>query len=144
MVSEKPCSRLHLDHAVNFMGSTWLILVDAYYKYPCIHPTLSIFAKSTIDFLEQDFSYFGFPHTIVADNAPCFTSEEFKEVWKKRGIICLTGAPYHPSTNGAASLRKSVQLPKKALLHFQHQYRRTPTNSGFSPCQLLNGRQIRT
>ena len=82
-----------------------------------------------------------------------FTSEEFKDFCKERGIIHLTGAPYHPSTNGAAerlvqtfkqARRKSAQLPKKALLDFLLQYRRTPTDSGFFPSQLLNGRQIRT
>ena len=65
----------------------------------------------------------------------------------------MTGAPYHPSTNGAAerlvqtfkqALRKSAQLPKKVLLDFLRQYRCTPTDSRFSPSQLLNGRQIRT
>ena len=153
MVPEKPWSRLHLDHAVNFMGSNWLVLVDAYSKYHCIHPTSSISAKSTIDLMEQDFSHFGFPHTIVADNAPCFTSEKFKEFCKEREIIHLTGAPYHPSTNGAAeclvqtfkqALWKSAQLPKKALLDFLRQYRRTPTDTGFSFSQQLNGGQIRT
>ena len=150
----KPWNRLHLDHAVNFMGSNWLVLVDAYSKYPCIHPTQqSISAKSTIDLLEQDFSHFGFPHTIVTDNAPCFTSEEFKEFCKERGIVHLTGASYHPLTYGESerlvqtfkqALRKSAQLPKKVLLDFLRQYRRTLTDSGFSPSQLLNGRQIRT
>lgn len=153
MVPEKPWSRLHLDHAINFMGSNWLILVDAYSKYPCIHPTQSTSTKATIDLLEQDFSHFGYPHTIVTDNATCFTSEEFKQYCKERGIIHLTGAPYHPSTNGAAermvqtfkqALKKSSQLPKKALLDFLQQYRRTPAASGFSPSELLNGRQIRT
>ena len=42
------------------------------------------------------------------------------------------------------SIQKSAQLPKKALLDFLHQYRCSPTDSGFSPSQLLNGRQIRT
>lgn len=153
MVPEKPWSRLHLDHAVNFMGFNWLVLVDAYSKYPCIHPTQSISTKSTIDLLEQDFSHFGYPHTIVTDNAPCFTSEEFKQYCKDRGIIHLTGAPYHPSTNGAAerlvqtfkkALRKSTQLPKRALLEFLQQYRRTPSSSGLSPSEMLNNRQIRT
>ena len=90
--------------------------------------------KSTIDLLEQDFSHFGFPHTLVTDNAPCFTFEEFKRVLRReREIFHLTGAPYHPSTNGAAerlvqtfkqALRKSAQLPKKALLGFLRQYKR--------------------
>ena len=39
MMPEKPWSRLHLDHAINFLGRNWLVLVDAYSKYPCIHPT---------------------------------------------------------------------------------------------------------
>ena len=41
-------SRLPLGDAVNFMGSNWLILVDAYSKYPCIHSNQLIFTKSTI------------------------------------------------------------------------------------------------
>ena len=41
MMPEKPWSRLHLDHAINFLGRNWLVLVDAYSKYPCIHPTTS-------------------------------------------------------------------------------------------------------
>ena len=32
MLPEKPWSRLHLDHAINFMGSNWLVLTDAYTK----------------------------------------------------------------------------------------------------------------
>ena len=39
MLPEKPLSRLHLDHAINFLGSNWLVLTDAYSKYPCIHAT---------------------------------------------------------------------------------------------------------
>ena len=39
-------------------------------------------------------------------------------------------------------VRKSAQLPKKALLDFLPQYRLTSTNSGFSSSQLLNDRQI--
>ena len=124
MVPKKPWSRFHLDHAVNFMGSNWLILVDAYSKYHSIDPTQSISTKSTIDLLEQEFSHFGFPHTIVTNNAPCFASEESNEFCKERGIIHLTGGSSLPSsTNGAAerliqafkqALRKSAQLPNKA------------------------------
>ena len=102
MVPEKLWSGLYLDHAVNFMGSNWLVQVDAHSKYSSIRPTQSISSKSTIDLLEQNFSQFGFPHTIVTENAPCFTFEKFKQFCKERGIIHLTGAPYHPSTNGAA------------------------------------------
>ena len=65
----------------------------------------------------------------------------------------LTGAPYHPATNGSAerlvqtfkqALRKSNLPPRRALQEFLMQYRRTPNSSGYSPSELLNSRQIRT
>ena len=153
MLPEKPWSRLHIDHAINFMGKNWLVLTDAYSKYPCIHPSTSTSTRATLDLLEEDFAHFGYPHTLVTDNATSFTSEEFKEWCKDRGITHLTGAPYHPATNGAAerlvqtfkqALRKSSLPPNRALQEFLMQYRRTPTSSGFSPSELLMSRQIRT
>ena len=153
MMPEKPWSRIHIDHAINFMGSNWLIVTDAYSKYPCIHQTSSTSTKATTTLLEEDFAHFGYPHTIVSDNATTFSSAEFQEWCHYRGIKHLTGAPYHPATNGAAerlvqsfkqSLKKSKLPPRPALQEFLMQYRRTPLNTGFSPSQLLNGRQIRT
>ena len=152
MMPEKRWSRIHLDHAINFMGNNWLVVVDAYSKFPCIHATTSTSTKATINLLEEDFSLFGYPHTIVTDNATTFMSDEFKEWCHQRGIIHLTGAPYHPATNGQAerlvqtfkqSLRKSSLPPKAALQEFLMQYRRTPLDCGLSPSELLNRRQIR-
>ena len=153
MIPEKPWSRVHLDHAINFMGSNWLVLVDAYSKYPCIYSTSSTSTKSTTDLLEEAFAHFGYPHSLVTDNATTFTSDEIQLWCKDRGIVNLRGAPYHPATNGAAerlvqtfkqALRKSEHPPKKALQEFLQQYRRTPLPAGYSPSELLNGRQIRT
>ena len=153
MMPEKPWSRIHIDHAINFMGSNWLIVTDAYSKYPCIHQTSSTSTKATTTLLEEDFAHFGYPHTIVSDNATTFSSAEFQEWCHYRGIKHLTGAPYHPATNGAAerlvqsfkqSLKKSKLPSRPALQEFLMQYRRTPLNTGCSPSQLLNGRQIRT
>ena len=153
MMPEKPWSRLHLDHAINFLGRNWLVLVDAYSKYPCIHPTTSTSSKSTTAILEQEFAHFGYPHMLVTDNATTFMSQEFQAWCKQRGIVHLTGAPYHPATNGAAerliqsfkqALRKSSLPPKEALQEFLMQYRRIPFASGLSPSELLNGRRIRT
>ena len=153
MMPEKPWSRLHLDHAINFLGRNWLVLVDAYSKYPCIHPTTSTSSKSTTAILEQEFAHFGYPHTLVTDNATTFMSQEFQAWCKQRGIVHLSGAPYHPATNGAAerliqsfkqALRKSSLPPKEALQEFLMQYRRIPFASGLSPSELLNGRRIRT
>ena len=97
MLPERPWSRIHVDHAVNFMGKNWLVMVDSYSKYPCIHPTSSITARTTMDLLEEDFAHFGYPHTLVTDNAPTFTSEEFQEFLRERSILHMRGAPYHPA-----------------------------------------------
>ena len=153
MLPEKPWSWVHVDHAVNFMGTNWLIMIDAYSKYPCIHATSSTSTRATVDLLEEDFSHFGYPHAIVTDNAPTFLSEEFQTWCRERGITHLTGAPYHPATNGAAerlvqtfkqSMRKTSTPSKTELQEFLLQYRSTPLSSGYSPCELLHGRQIRS
>jgi len=46
------------------------------------------------------------------DCAATFKSEEFQEFCKENGIVHLTGAPYHPATNGAAE--RLVQTFKQA------------------------------
>ena len=110
------------------------------------HSTSSVSTKSAIELLEKDFAHFGYPHAIVSDNTTSFTSEEFQDYCKQRGIVHLTGPPYHLATNGTAerliqtfkqSLRKSSKSPKAALVEFLLQYRRTPTSSGYSPSELL-------
>ena len=150
---EKPWRRIDIDHTINFMGSNWLIVTDAYSKYPCIHQNSSTSPKATTTLLEEDFAHFRYPHTIVSDNAATFSSAEFREWCQYRSIKHRTGVPYHPATNGAPerlvqslqqSLKNSKLPPRPTLQEFLMQYRHTPLNTGFSPSQLLNGRQIST
>ena len=53
MMPEKPWSLIHLDHAINFMGNSWLFVTDDSSKYPCIHQTSSTSTQATITFLEK-------------------------------------------------------------------------------------------
>ena len=80
-------------------------------------------------------------------------SSEFQAWCQERGITHLTGAPYHLVTNRAAerlvqtfkqTLKKSSLSSHQSLQEFLIQYRRTPLTSGYSPSELLKGRQIRT
>ena len=48
------CTTLHTKccgavHAVSFLGFNWLVLIDAYSKYPCIHPMTSTSSKSSTE-----------------------------------------------------------------------------------------------
>ena len=152
LLPEKPWSRIHIDHAVRFMNQDWLIVIDAFSKFPIIHPVRSTSAQSTIECLETDFALFGFPHALVSDNASSFTADDFEEWLSEKGVVHLTGAPYHPSSNGQVErmvqsfknfMLKSRTSPHRALQEFLMLYRRTPLPSGLSPSELLNNRQIR-
>ena len=53
ILPEKPWSRVHIDHVINFLGSNWLVMTDAYSKYPCIHPTTSTLERLQRIFLNK-------------------------------------------------------------------------------------------
>jgi len=72
-----------VDDAINFMDYNWLVVIDLYTKYPCIHATQSISTKSTIDLLEQDFAHFGHPHTIVTKMHQIIGQKNFKSTTRR-------------------------------------------------------------
>ena len=80
----------------------FLILIDAHSK--CIEAfcTTSATSGATMECLRQVFAQFGVPETVVTDNGPCFTSDEFELFLKVNRIRHLTSASYHPASNGLA------------------------------------------
>jgi len=135
-----------------------LIIVDAYSKWLEVKTTYSTTTTATITILDELFSRYGVPVTIVSDNGRQFVSAEFKSFLQTSGIKYhkLT-APYHPSTNGQAE--RYVQTVKNALNgmsttqgsvqhnlnQFLQQYRKAPhAATGQPPAQLFLGRNIRT
>ena len=59
MLPKKPWSRLHIHHGISLLDYDWLVLVDTYSRYSCIHMTGSTSTKTSIELLEQDFSTLG-------------------------------------------------------------------------------------
>lgn len=74
----RPWQRLHIDYAGPFLGHSYLILVDAYSKWPEVIPFQATTSLSTIRALMLLFATHGIRERIVADNGPQFTSQEFK------------------------------------------------------------------
>ncbi|BHF58195.1 hypothetical protein SprV_0100114500 [Sparganum proliferum] len=65
---ERPWSRVHIDFARPLNGVSYLILVDAYSKWPEIAPLKPATASATIAFLRRIFGQHGLPEVLVSDN----------------------------------------------------------------------------
>ncbi|XP_031355110.1 uncharacterized protein K02A2.6-like [Photinus pyralis] len=152
-----PFQRIHIDYAGPFMNTNFLLIVDAYSKWPEIFPTRNTDTKTTIRILRRTFARFGIPVTMVSDNGPQFRSNEMDTFTKQNGIRHKFTAPYHPASNGQAE--RYVQMLKKGLRCMADepgdldlkldrlliQYRKAPNSTtGQSPAELMFGRQIRT
>ncbi|XP_063952108.1 uncharacterized protein K02A2.6-like [Lytechinus pictus] len=109
----RPMERIHVDFAGPLEGLMFMIVVDAYSKWPEVTIMPNITTEKTIEALRSIFARFGLPQILVSDNGPQFTSAEFTEFMKLNGIVHKRSAPYHPSTNGQAE--RFVQSVKQAL-----------------------------
>ena len=151
----QPWSRIHLDYAGPFLGHRFLIIVDAHSKWIDAHIMQTITATETITKLRTVFAIHGLPRKVVTDNGSSFTSEEFRTFMSDNGIVHVTSAPYHPSSNGLAE--RAVQTVKQGLKRtpgtsMQERlskvlftYRITPqSTTGTPPAELLMGRRIRS
>ncbi|CAA9995134.1 unnamed protein product [Nesidiocoris tenuis] len=157
---ERPChpwQRIHLDFAGPFQNVTYFLVIDAYSKWPEVFPVKNTSSTTTIHILSELFARFGLPVCAVSDNASTFTSKDFQQYMAKNGIRHITGAPYHPSTNGQVeryvqTLKKALKAladspgtPAEKLCTFLMTYRRAPHSStGQSPSKMMLNREIRS
>ncbi|BHF72892.1 hypothetical protein SprV_0401596300 [Sparganum proliferum] len=155
---ERPWSRVHIDFAGPLNGVSYIILVDAYSKWPEIAPLNPATASATIAFLRRIFSRHGLPEVLVSDNDTQFTSSIFEDFCRQHNNQHLRSPPYHPQSNGQAEC--FVDTFKRALLKargegttdeivqaFLFSYRTTPNPAspgGVSPAEALMGRKLRT
>ena len=105
--------------------------------------------SSIIVALKSIFARHGIPDTVVTNNGPQYSSNEFQSFAESYSFSNVTSSPYYPRGNGEAerairtlkNLLKNVKDPYLALMS----YRATllPWCNLF-PAQLLMGRRIRT
>ena len=79
----KPWARIHLDFAGQFLGHTYLVIVDASSKWLHAHIMSSMFSAKTIVTLRSVFAANRLLQMIVTDSGPSFTSNEFRELTQK-------------------------------------------------------------
>ena len=130
-------------------NTNYLLVVDYYSRYvEVITLRGSTSSKSVIAALKTMFARHGIPDELRSDNGPQYHSDEFAQFASDWGFRHTTSSPRYPKSNGQAEravrtvkdiLRKEND-PAKALLA----YRSTPLASGYSPAQLLMGRNIKS
>ncbi|XP_040158056.1 uncharacterized protein K02A2.6-like [Anopheles arabiensis] len=109
----KPWERVHIDYAGPVDGAYFLIVVDAFSKWPEVMKTITTTTTATISMLRSIFARFGMPEKLVSDNGAQFTSDAFKDYCKQSGIEHIKTPPFHPQSNGQAE--RFVDTMKRAL-----------------------------
>ncbi|EFO94687.1 hypothetical protein CRE_08564 [Caenorhabditis remanei] len=153
-----PWQRVHADYVGPIHGKYYLVMVDAFSKWPEIRTTTSITTSATLKLLQHVFSQFGIPDTLVTDNGSQFTSSAFNEFCKSQGINHMRSPPYHPQSNGQAerfvdTLKRALgklkgeETDDTALNIFLQNYRSTPCDASpnhVTPAENFIGRRIKT
>ncbi|KAK3107010.1 hypothetical protein FSP39_004902 [Pinctada imbricata] len=131
----------------------YLVIVDYYSRYFEVCHLNSTTSKSVIKQMKSVFSRFGIPEKVVSDNGPQYSSSDFTKLSSDYGFMHTTSSPRYPQSNGLAE--RTVQTIKRIFQKAKDsksdpylgllEYRNTPIdNSGYSPAELLQGRQLRS
>ena len=152
-----PWQRVHMDYCGEFLGHMWLVLQDAYSKWPEIKLMHSTKAGPTIKALRSIFSRTGIPCVVVSDQGRQFIADEMKNFMKANNIRFILAPTYHPKSNGLAErLVQTFKLAMKKMyeqnkdLHqnldnFLITYRNTPHSvTGSTPAILMYNRPLRS
>ena len=130
-------------------NTSYLILVDYFSRYPEVISLSTTTSASIIRAMKTTFARHGIPETVVSDNGPQYTSQEFKGFTKEYNFSHITSSPHFPQSNGQAE--RGVRTVKKLLKNAKDpflsllSYRATPLPwCNLSPAELLMGRVIRS
>jgi hypothetical protein len=126
----------------------YLVIIDYFSRYIELTELRSQTANAVIGAMKCIFARHGIPSIVCSDNGPCYAADTFKRFAAEYGFQHQTSSPRFAQANGEAErgvqiakniMRKAAD-PHLALLA----YRTTPGHTGYSPAQLLMGRQLRS
>ena len=103
-------------HAGPISGCMYMVVVDAFSKFPELVKMTNTTPHATIAELRDIFIGHGLPEILVSDNGAQFTSTDF-QFCSNNGILHQTSATYKLSTNGQAE--RVVQMLKSAIKQAQ-------------------------
>lgn len=133
-------------------NSDYIVTVDYYSRYLEVEKINSLTSTTVIKKLKATFARHGIPQTVVSDNGPCYSSQEFRAFAHAWDFEHITSSPLYPQSNGLAE--KAVQIAKALMDKARAQntdpylslleYRNTPVDGMKSPAQLLMSRRLRS
>lgn len=129
-------------------GRHYLVVVDYYSRYLEVVRLHNQTTDAVIRALKVIWATHGVAMEVQSDGGPCFRSDQFQRFADACGFTHTQSSPRYAQANGAAE--RAVQTAKALLRKaddFQMAllaYRTTPIIDGYSPAQLLMGRQLRT
>ena len=129
-------------------GITYLLVIDYFSRYIEVQSLTSTTSASIIRSLKSIFARHGLPTTMMSDNGPQYSSQEFSSFAKEYQFEHVTSSPHYFQANGLAE--RAMQTIKGLLQESTEPYlaplayRSTPLPwCGFGPAQLLMGHNIR-
>lgn len=153
---DQPFKRVHMDFCYVPNVGNILVLVDSYSGWIEAFPLKDRTSNRILHKLNSFAIRFGFPETLVSDNAQEFVSTELNAWCQRNGVLKKESPPYHPQSNGAAE--RAVQVIKAGLrawpasnTNFKAflqrillQHRSSSRRSdGRSPAEVVFGRRMR-
>ena len=148
-IPTRPWVKLATD-IFTFNNQNYLLIVDYMSRFPVIRHLSNMTAKMVAEHMKAIFSELRIPKTLVSDNGPCYTGDQFKKTMSHLGIMHITTSLHHLQSNGLAEgyVRIIKNLLSKAKETYQdyHEvisvYRSTPLSNDLpSPFELLHGRK---
>ncbi len=113
-VPKCPWSKIALN-LFELEGQHYLITADYYSDYFEIdHLGQNTKSYKVVKCIKEHCARHGIPDTLVSDNGPQFTAEEFKQFTRAWGVIHNTLSPTYAQSNGFAE--KNVQIAKRLIL----------------------------
>lgn len=137
---------------LEFGAKSYLVIVDYFSHWIEICLLSDKTSKQVINAMQNIFTRFGYPETIIADNVP-FLSKECREYYALKDIAIFTCSPHYHRSNGMAE--KAVGISKQILRkaweektdyrELLMEYNNTIIVSlEASPAQILQSRMLRT
>ncbi|XP_067949487.1 uncharacterized protein [Watersipora subatra] len=136
----------------NLNDKEYLVTVDRYSKWPDCYELKNANSRTVIELLQRQFANFGKPEILLSDNAPQYSSYEFRCFVEENGIKHITSSPYFSRANELAehmnqtiksSLRKALETGQ-TLLDVSTTIRSTPLGDWLpTPAVLVQSKNLR-